>query len=148
MKSKIIKYSLVTVIIVISVLIYFAFSEYNRKHVDVTEETAAFTITSEDLITAFNADEKAANTKYLDKIISISGKIKSIDKDETGIYTIALGMLNTMSSVRCSLDSIHNQVASSAKIGENISIKGTCTGYNADELLGSDVILNRCAVIK
>ncbi len=129
-------------------MIYFAFSEYNRKHVDVTEESAAFTITSEDLIIAFTTDEKAANKKFLDKIIAISGKIKSIEKDETGIYTIALGKLNTMSSVRCSLDSIHNQGASIVKIGENISIKGTCSGYNADELLGSDVILNRCAVIK
>jgi hypothetical protein len=27
-----------------------------------------------------------------------------------------------------------------------IKIKGNCTGYNEDELLGLDVIINRCVI--
>jgi hypothetical protein len=44
------------------------------------------------------------------------------------------------------MDSIHNKEAADVKRGIHIAMKGICTGFNADELLGSDVILVRCVV--
>lgn len=51
-----------------------------------------------------------------------------------------------MSSVRCSIDSIHSNEAAVIQPGSLIAVKGICSGYNADEMLGSDVILVRSAV--
>jgi hypothetical protein len=143
MKRKTIQYSFITVILIGIGLIYFAGSEYNRKHNGVDELSSAFTLNSGDLIDAFSKNEKAANEKYLDKVMTIWGTVKSIDKDDQGAFTLVLGEPNTMSSVRCSIDSNHNEEASNLTAGVKITVKGICTGFNADELLGSDVILNR-----
>ena len=53
-----------------------------------------------------------------------------------------------MSSVRFSMDSIHNAQAASLVKGTKAVLKGICTGYNADEMLGSDLILNRAVIEK
>jgi hypothetical protein len=36
--------------------------------------------------------------------------------------------------------------ATAIKPGMTVKIKGNCTGYNEDELLGLDVIVNRCVI--
>jgi hypothetical protein len=146
MKRKSIRYSFITVILVTAGLIYFAFSEYYRKHKDISEAESAFTLNSDELIKSFSENEKSANLKYLDKVLSVNGNVKSLDKDDQGMFTIVMGDTGSMSSVRCSMDSSHNEEAAHLKTGNKVSVKGICTGYNADELLGSDVILNRCIV--
>jgi hypothetical protein len=35
---------------------------------------------------------------------------------------------------------------SAIKPGMTVKVKGNCTGYNEDELLGLDVIMNRCII--
>jgi hypothetical protein len=32
--------------------------------------------------------------------------------------------------------------------GDKVVLQGICSGYNKDELLGSDIVLVRCALIK
>ena len=140
-----------TVVFILLVLIagggYYAYTEYNRKNKDLKHEKAAFSLAANDLIAEFAANEKASNSKYLGKVVEVSGTIKDIVKDEKGYYTIVLGDTSSMSSVRCSMDSAHNADAGLVSTGNPVSMKGICTGYMADELLGSDVILNR-AVLK
>ena len=63
-----------------------------------------------------------------------------------GFYSVVLGDTASMSSVRCSIDSVHSNEAAAVKKGSIIAVKGICTGFNADELLGSDVILVRSVV--
>ena len=53
-----------------------------------------------------------------------------------------------MSSVRFSMDSLHNEKAATLVKGQTAVLKGICTGYNADEMLGSDLILNRAVIDK
>jgi len=146
MTRKTIKYSFIVVVLIIAGSVFFAFKEFNRTKKDVADIEAAYTLSSNDIISAFSSDEKAANLKFLDKTIAINGLIKSNDKDEQGMYTIVLGDSASMSSVRCRMDSIHNQEAINLKTGMPITVKGICTGFNADEMLGSDVILNRCTI--
>lgn len=125
---------------------WFGYNEYNRKVKDLADVKAQVTVQTNELITAFEKDEKAANTQYLDKIIAVHGKVRSIEKDDHGYYSIVLGDSSSMSSVRCSMDSVHVKEVSSIKEGIEVIVKGACTGFNADELLGSDVILNRCVL--
>jgi hypothetical protein len=146
MTRKSIRYSFFLVIVILAGLFLFAYWEYNRKRADTAELSAKYTITGTDLIKAFTADEKTANATYLDKIIAVKGTVKSLDKDEQGSFTVILGDSASMSSVRCSMDSSHNPEAQALKEGVPITVKGICTGFNADELLGSDVLLNRCSI--
>ncbi|MBK5270517.1 MAG: hypothetical protein JJE22_05825 [Bacteroidia bacterium] len=124
-------------------------SEYNRANKDFSNVTADIKIVATDLIQEYETNDSSANKKYLGKIIEISGVIKDIAKDEAGYYTVVLGDTASMSSVRCSMDSVHQQDAARQTIGSSATVRGSCTGFNKDEMgLGSDVILNRCVIVQ
>ena len=125
---------------------WFGYSEYNRKVKDLSTVVAEMTMQTNELIAAFEKDEMAANAKYLDKIIAVKGNVKEIEKNDRGHYSIVLGDDGSISSVRCSMDSVHVRNILTLIKGSTVTVKGACTGFNADELLGSDVILNRCVI--
>lgn len=127
---------------------FYAYKEYNRKHKDTADLKPDFAATATVLLDEFQKDEKAANTRYLGKVLKVDGMIKDLKKDDKGLYTIILGDTASMSSVRISMDSIHNAQAASLVKGTTAVLKGICTGYTADEMLGSDLMLNRAVVEK
>jgi hypothetical protein len=150
MKKKKIIYRLIfiAVLVVIGIGLY-AYKEYNRKNVDIADTKPAYVMSEMELIKEFSQDQNTSNKKYLGKLMELSGNIKKIDTDENGFHTIILGSSINMNSVRCSIDSSFNKAAHDLTVGTPITIKGICTGYNADDLgLGSDVILNRSIAIK
>ncbi|MBL7745091.1 MAG: hypothetical protein JNN00_16575 [Chitinophagaceae bacterium] len=125
----------------------YIYKEYNRTHEDTADIKPDYSVAATDLITEFESNEAGSNKKYWDKVLEASGTVKDIAKDERGFYSVILGDTTSMSSVRCSMDSLHNKEASSLQKGNTVTMKGICTGFNADELLGSDVILVRCLVV-
>jgi len=147
-KKTLLTAALVIVVVAIAGTIY-AYKEYNRKGVDIADAKAIYSNTTIELIEAFTNNEKASNAKYLSKVIEITGDVKKIDTDEKGFPTIVLGEASSMSSVRCSLDSLYTNSAANILVGQKISVKGICTGFIADELgIGSDVILTHCIAQK
>ena len=124
----------------------YAWKEFNRKVKDLTYVKAGIRTEAAALINAFETNETKGNAEYLDKIIAVKGKIKTVEKSAAGHYTVILGSENDMSSVRCSMDSVHQMDVTSLVAGSLVTMKGACTGFNKDELLGSDVILNRCVI--
>lgn len=140
--NKLSKYLLLAVLILMAVGIY-VYREYNRKAPDTSDLAAAYELTGIELIQAFQNGEADANSRYLGKVLVVSGVIKSVDSDSAGTQTLVLGDTASMSSVRCIMEKT-SEVASYA-VGKTIAVKGICTGYNADDMgLGADVILNRC----
>ncbi len=129
--------------------VYYGYREYYRTNTSLERSTPNFTMAADELINSFSSDEKGANAKFLDRIIQVNGTIKSVDKDEKGYYTLVISNPTSMSSVRCSMDSLEMQKASLVKTDQTLAVKGICTGYNADEMgLGADVILNRCIIVE
>ena len=123
--------------------------EYNRTNEDLSTVKAEINISAADLIREYEANDPAADQKYLGKIVETHGNIKKIEQDEKGYYTVILGDTSSRSSLRCSMDTIHNEDAAHLTAGSSATLRGACTGFNKDEMgLGSDVILNRCAIIK
>ena len=128
--------------------IWQGFKEYNRTNRDFSNVKADVKIAATDLIQQYESNDSLANKKYLGKVIDINGRVKDVKKDETGYYTVVLGDEASMSSVRCSMDTVHQQDAARLVIGSSAIVRGACTGFNKDEIgLGSDVILNRCVII-
>ena len=136
---------LLIVLALVIVLGFYGYREYVRGNKDLQEVAAQVTISAPDLIKAFETDSASANRSYLGKIIAVEGTVKSVEKEEGGA-TISLGEPGTMSSVRCSMDSAHLAEVAAVKAGQALTIKGACSGFNQDELLGSDVVLNRCVL--
>lgn len=128
---------------------WYGYREYTRTNKDLLEVNAHFTRPAGDLIKEYEADDSVATKKYNGKIVEVNGFVKKIDTDDQGYYTIVLGDTASLSSVRCSMDSTHQKDAANIAEGSSATIRGACTGFNKDEMgLGSDVILNRCVIIK
>ena len=140
------------IIVAIAILIlgggWYGYKEYSRKVPDLSRVKAEMKMNTRELITAFEKNEAAANTEFLDKIIEVEGTINSVEKDEKGFYTVILGNDGSMSSVRCSMNAEHQEDVVKLSVGSVATIRGACTGFNANELLGSDVVLNRCVIAK
>ncbi len=145
MGKKTILYALLVLFIAGASAAYYAYHEFYRQHDDISNVESAFDMEAVQLIREFTAAEQSANARYLGKALTVSGMVKSIDINE-GLYTVSLGNTTDLASVRCSLDSLHSNEAVSLQVGAQIAVKGYCSGFNADELLGSDVILSRCAI--
>lgn len=126
----------------------YGYQEYTRKNESLNYVKANFKIQANALVKEFEENEKKASEKFLDKIIAVSGTIREVIKDDKGYYSIVLDGDENMSTVRCSMNSIDQDEMGLLKKGNIIMIKGACTGFNADNLLGSDIILNRCVIQK
>jgi hypothetical protein len=80
-------------------------------------------------------------------VIEVTGQVKNIDKEGNPVV-IFLGPAGAMSSVKCSMDSSHAGGYDAVAAGAQVTIKGTCTGYQTEELLGTDVEMTRCVIRK
>lgn len=147
-RKKIIRYTLLTVLVLLAGAAWYIYKEYNRRHKDTARLKPDFSVQAPALISEFQADEHASNNKYWDKVIRVEGVLKEISKDDKGFYSLALGDTSSMSSVRCSMEALHNDDAAAAAKGSLVVVKGVCAGFNSDELLGSDVILVRTVIDK
>lgn len=134
------------IVVVIAVVALYVNKEYNRTHKDTADLATDYSITVTRLIKEFEEDEQTSNGRYWNKVIQAEGMVKDIAKDDRGFYSVVLGDTSVMSSVRCSMDSVHNKEAATLQKGNRATLKGICTGFNRDDLLGSDVILIRCMV--
>jgi hypothetical protein len=147
-RKRIFKYLLFFFLVLLATGAVYIYREYNRTHKDTTRLKPDFRLTASDFLNEFINDEKSANKKYWDKVIVVKGWVKNIKKDENGFYSITMGDTASLSSVRFSLDSAHNGDAILLQEGRIAALKGICAGFNADELLGSDVILVRAVLDK
>ncbi|MES1221660.1 MAG: hypothetical protein ABUT20_39535 [Bacteroidota bacterium] len=149
MKNK--KKAILVITLFLAAVSLYIYKEYNRKNKDLGSVTPDVKIQTGSLIKKFETDEESANKAFLTKkdfVVAVTGPVKEVTKDEKGYYTIVMGDTTSMSSVRCAIDSVHQQDAATVKPGEPVTIQGAITGFNKDELLGSDVILNRCAIVQ
>ncbi len=145
-RKNIVRYIVLPLLLVLAAVAFYIYKEYNRTHKDTAKMKPDFSVTAGQLIGEFETNEQGSGKKYWDKIIRVEGMIKELSRDERGFYTIILGDSASMSSVRCSVDSSHSEEAAALKAGMRTAVKGICSGFNADELLGSDVILVRSVV--
>lgn len=143
------KFTGLLLLIAIAIGVRQGLKEYNRTSTDIADVKADVKITAIDMVHAYETNDSSSNQKYLGKVIEVNGNIKKIETDDKGSYTLVLGDPGSLSSVRCSMDSTHQKDAAKLVSGSSVTVRGACTGFNKDEMgLGSDVILNRCAIIK
>ena len=136
---------LLVILVIVLVLGFYGYREYFRTNKNLAEVAPEITVSATELIKAFEKDSAAANKQYSGKIVAVQGVVKSVEQEPTAA-TIILGEAGTMSSVRCSMDTANVAKAAAVKEGQALTIKGSLSGFNQDELLGSDVILNRCVI--
>jgi hypothetical protein len=117
---------------------------WNKPHASIGKPDIAATAT--DLATEFGKDEAAATKKFMGDasktlIIQVSGKISEVKNDTSGI-ALSLETGDPLNGVSCVLDKFTKQPRTDYKVGEEVTLKGICTGKL------SDVVIDRCVPVQ
>lgn len=139
--SKGFKISIVLLIVVMAGG-YYAWHLYNKPVASTLEVKTDYTVQSKVLFADFEADETAANAKYLDKFIEVSGVVRSKNQDEMGV-NLVLEAGNDFFGINCAIEKGQEEAVEKVKDGDQVTIKGKCAGFNGDVVLVGGIIVNK-----
>ncbi len=114
---------------------YYVFQYSATHHRSVDDETA-INVSAVQLVKEYQANEHAANAKYLNKAVEIKGVIAKKDKDQAGNVTLTLKSGDPFAGVFCTLKNKQFDGRDSV-----VSVKGICTGFLSDVVLNGAIVL-------
>jgi tRNA_anti-like len=109
--------------------------EYGSADQDLNEQPPLKT--ADELMNDFSNDEDGANSRYNDKIIRVSGIIKSIQQNNS-IQTIFLSTSSALSSVICHFAENCRDQLNQLRPWQPVVVKGVCAG------ILKHVVLEKC----
>ena len=112
---------------------------YNKPVASLENKKPDVEVAASKLISDYEADEKTANEMYLGKVVEVTGQVAGTAVED-GKTKVQLETGNPMSMIICELEDGGEAV--SVKAGDEIKIKGLCSGYL------SDVILVQASLVK
>jgi hypothetical protein len=122
------------VCIVVAVWFYYL---YQKPRSGVKGIDADYKIAAVNLYQAFVANEDAANKKYVDKVIQVEGKVQQVESTQEGANVI-LASDAPEGGVNCTFSTKNGL----PKVGDQVVVKGRCTGFLLDVSLVDAVIEN------
>ena len=129
--NKKLKIALVLVVLAVGGFFGARYYAYHCGGRNVQSEAAAFTLKTKDIIAEFTANADAANKKYLEKPVAITGVVSSVkDKEVIVDGTVNCGFTTADASI---------------KNGQSVTIIGRVVGY--DDILG-ELKLEQCSINK
>jgi len=134
-KNKII--TAIALIAAIAFGVYYYVFVYSSQHRRQVQSEIGIVITSDSLVAKYQADEKLANSIYLNKAVVVTGNLLSIDKNQEGKTTLVIGRSDSFSNVSVTMIST---APITQKVGESITIKGLCTGALSDVVITDGVV--------
>lgn len=138
MKKKILIFIVIAILAVGGFVAY----QWNKPHRTAEDEKPAATLTADELLTQYAADEAKGNIAFLNKTIQVSGVVSEIKKASNGEIEIVLATNDPMETVNCIL--AKEEKANGLSNGTTIAVKAICNGY----LSLSGVNLNQGSIIK
>jgi hypothetical protein len=144
-----VKYGLIIggtgILIAIAVVLYL----FNMPHRNVQREEATYNVDANQLVSEFLTEAEASNSKYLDKVIIISGQVLEITDDQLKQKVVSIK--TTKAGINCTFTIETNANAVKLKVGEIAKIKGIVrlgASYDADLDLTEFAILEKCDIVK
>ena len=133
-KKSIFKVGIILSVVSMGVLAFFSCNNNNTKE---NSQSGSVETSVNELVSDYVKDEKDANAKYLNKILILTGEIMQVElnMDYKTVLTFKTG--DPLSAVTCTMKN-----ASDLKIGDNVKIKGLCTGFVGDVRLIDGEIIN------
>ena len=126
------KRKIILVVFLLSVLFssWTTWYVFFKPHRNVANETASFSLTSDQLSKEFKDNNSVSTNKYINKAILVEGSVSEIQG-----YTISIN------NITCNVDSTN--FPKSIKVGDRIKIQGLVVGYN--DLL-DEIGLAQCVI--
>ena len=91
-------------------------------------EAPAISVSATQLFTEYQDNEVAADAKYKDKILLITGTVESFGKDLADAPYIGLASGNQFMPVRCVFSGTDKEAIAKIKKGDQVKVRGTCHG--------------------
>jgi len=107
-----------------------------NKPPEKVENRKSVPVLATELVGAFTTDEAAANRKYLNQVLEVSGTVAETSKNQDGKTVILLESGDPLSGVQCTMRddgiTINN--------GAAVKVTGFCNGYTMVVLLSDCII--------
>ena len=131
----------ILVFILVAIGIAFAVWKYTFRtsETSVASKKPDIETTAAAILAEYETDEAAANLKYLDKIVAVSGTVATVTEDSLSV-SVYLKESESVAGVMCTFDKAAADV-SGITAGATVRIKGLCAGYLID------VVLNKCVLM-
>ena len=115
---------------------------------DTAKTKADYTVNAAAFIKEFSKNDSAANKKYAEKIITVNGKISSIEAADTTL-NVKMADTSTGAYVIFAFQQQDMSVVKKLKEGDSVSIKGSCSGGAYSDILETEYItFKRCSLNK
>ena len=155
MKRKIIRYSLITIALVVVIGGSYAAYVWFMPHRDVQAAPVDYNIAATQLVNEYLEDATMANDKYLQeegdsKIIAVTGTIASIETDMNDQKVVLLKNEGEEAGVSCTFTAESNTNAEKLNVGDQVTLKGVIRSgatYDEDLELFEDVIIEKCDIL-
>jgi hypothetical protein len=103
-------------------------------------------LTTDELIKQYQENELAADGKYKNQVVQVTGQVGKVGKHPLGYPFVQLGSAqeDDLFGVTCYLTEAGAQEAAKLQVGAKVTLKGTCAG----KLGGAALRLNDCEFVK
>jgi len=115
----------------------FAYYQWNKPHKTVEAEDA-IQISAQQLFSEYSTDEGAADHKYLNKALQVTGNIAVIDVNQDNQRYIILQSDDPLNGIMCTMRDDNW----TAQVGQKVAVKGYCSGFVSDVKLTDCIIDN------
>ncbi len=102
-------------------------AETNSDAGKVASEPTAYNLTAEQIYADFEANQIAADTKYKDKVVTVTGAISGIGKDVASNAYVTIGGMG-LDGVQCLFPKGQESAISQLSKGQSITAKGKVSG--------------------
>lgn len=129
-RRRILAAGLVLVILFAGVYWYYA----TEKYADTKNVKSDYTVNAIEFIREFQQQPDESNKKYTDKIITVNGIVSEIEPSDT---TLNIKFIDTASGSYAifAFQSQHVNEVKSVKVGDQVSVKGSCSGGIYSDIL-------------
>ena len=115
---------------------------WNKPH-PKAENAKSISVTAPELYKAYAQNEHQANDRFLNKVVSIKGKVLSQEKNQDGqLVAVLQAQPDTDELIATGIMCTMREQGVALPEGQQVILKGFCTGYTGD------VHLSDCIVAK
>lgn len=132
---------IIIILLVIAIGAFVGYRMYTNRVPNYADATPDLTVTTTQLSEAFNKDTANASKRFMDKIVRVTGLVKSMDSS-----AVVLGEAGNPSDVVVGLDDRNLKGIQSLKAGDTAILQGKFSGYS--KASGDDLLASLGATIK
>lgn len=125
-------------LVVVFAIIYWIVA--TEKFSPTKDRKATYEVSAIDFIREFRQNDSVANAKYNEKIVVVNGVVNELDSPDSATINLKIVDTTTGDYAIFAFQEQYLAEARGVKLGDSVSIKGSCSGSNFSEILGVHTI--------